>query len=209
MNLKKSGVSTKNRPGYVQVWLTAMTDCGGFDFFLFANYNNSRVPEANNVEISKGLKTVSIKFYSFGRIYDEGKHLNIHSPIYECERFRSTFDSGEHVVLTFIIQKTASIPEKLTLEKYTISLKDVQPLRWKQILALPFSHPRVSQTSDLFVKATQGSEQVFDRRQNHACCTYATSKLVISKKKSLLSDMENDWPFVSFFWGWGASLLLN
>ena len=162
-----------------------MTDCGGFDFFPIANYNNSRVPAANNVEMSKSLRTISIKFYSFGRIYDEGKHLNIHSPIYECERFRSTFDSGEHVVLTFIIQKTASIPEKLTLEKYTISLKDVQPLRWKQILALPFSHPRVSQTSDLFVKAIEVFEHVFDKRQSHACCTYAVIEIAYQQKEEI------------------------
>ena len=38
-----------------------------------------------------------------------------------------------------------------------------------------FSHTRATQTSDLFVKAIEFLEQLFDKLRCHFCCTYAVS----------------------------------
>ena len=187
-----------------------MTDCGGFDFFLFANYNNSRVPEANNVEISKGLKTVSNKFYSFGRIYDEGKHLNNHFAIiglweisknmlqwwtrsfeFHTTKKQHQFQNTWHVKNTHFHWKTSKL--------------------WDENTLMPFFSPTLEhrRPQTCLLRPLRVPSKYLKEDKVMPAAPTLSLKLLISKKKRLLSYMESDWPFVSFLRGWEASLLVK
>ena len=203
--MKKKAAYSQNKSTRVP---TGLIDCDDklwrVWIFFPANYYSSRVPEANNVEMSKSLRTISIRFL-FGRIYDKREHLNNHFAIIGAWEILQNILQWWTSYFYFYRTKYSINSSTLDTWKYTFSLEDVQPLIWKQITALCFSHTRASQTSDLFVKAIEVFEHVFDKRQSHSCCTYAVIKIAYQQKEELAFRLGKWLAIRLFFWGWEAS----
>ena len=101
-------------------------------------------------------------------------------------------------------------PKLWTWKKHTFFEKKRYLCDENKLLAF-FSHTRALQISNLFVRLGRMSysNRCFTSYDVMSAALTLSVQLAIIKKKSYLSDKAINWPFVSSFWGWEASVFFE